>query len=448
MTKHSPALVILICAGLLFAGCTETQREEATGEGSIQGIHAMAAAPEVNFLIEERSLGTLTYRGITSPQRFDDLSYAFNFDTRFPGDTAALRLATASADIQPDTDYVFALTGTIDTPAIVVWETPERVFEASETVFEASAGHLAAGAGDLDVYLAPPGTAPAAGQARGTLAFGEILPPFEAEAGNWVLTVTAAGDPADVLFRSNTQAIAERSSVLFTIQGSEPSLTSALSAQRVLRDGGVVQLADSRFPPTRRFFHAASGTAGLDVVVDDDFAAPLVSGLTFGQVSPDVAVPAGESNYSFTQAGNPGAILHEEKDSTAANSRSTSFIAGPPGDLELVTFADNRRPVPRIAKVRATLVSANFEEADIYLLESGTDIADTAPGFSGIDSLVSTGYLQLEPGSYDLTVTVKGKKTVTAGPLTLDLASGAIVDLAIIDTDDPNVLAIVGVGPP
>jgi Domain of unknown function (DUF4397) len=448
MTRNLPALVTLVCAGLLSAGCSETYREEATGEGSIQGIHAMPTAPEVNFLIEERSIGTLTYRGVTAPQLFDDLSYAFNFDTRFPGDTESLRLATASADIQPDTDYVFALTGTVNTPSIIVWETPEPAFEESETVFEASAGHLAAGRGNLDVYLAPPGTVPAAGQARGTLAFGEILPPFEAEAGDWVLTVTAAGDPADVLFRSNTQAIAERTGVLFTIQDSEPSLTSELSVQRVLRGGGAAQLADSRFPPTRRFFHAASGTAALDVVIDEDFAAPAVSGLAFGQVSPDVAVPAGESTYSFTQAGNPGAILHEEEDTTPANSRSTSFIAGAPGDLELVTFADNRRPVPRIAKLRATLVSANFEEADIYLLESGTDIADASPGFDGIDTLVSTGYLQLAPGSYDVTVTVKGEKTVAAGPLTLNLASGAIADLAIIDTDDPNVLAIVGVGPP
>ncbi|HET6630860.1 MAG TPA: DUF4397 domain-containing protein [Woeseiaceae bacterium] len=448
MTKNPPALVLLVCAGLLFAGCTETQREKATGEGSIRGIHAMASAPEVNFLIEERSLGKLSYRAVTAPQLFDDLVYDFNFDTRFPGDAEILRLATVSADIQPDTDYVFALTGTVDAPSIVVWETPERVFEEGETAFEASIGHLAAGSGDLDVYLAPPGTAPVAGQARGTLAFGELLPPFEAEAGKWVLTVTAAGDPAAVLFRSTTQSLAERSRVLFTIQDAGSSLTSELAVQRMTREGAAAPLADSRFPPTRRFFHAASGTAGLDVVVDKNFAAPIVSGLAFGQVSPDVEVPSGESTYSFTQAGNPGAILHEEEDSTAANSRSISFIAGAPADLELVTFPDDRRPIPRIAKLRATLLSANFEEADIYLLESGTDIADKAPGFNGIESLVSTGYLQLAPGRYDLTVTVAGEKTVAAGPLTLDLASGDIRDFAIIDTPDPNVLDIVGVAPP
>lgn len=448
MRTRLPALLALISAGLLLGGCTETQRESATGKGSIRGVHAMSTAPEVNFLIEERSLGQLSYRGMTGVQAFDDLTYNFNFDTRFPGDAEIRRLDSVSVDVMPETDYVLALTGTVDTPSIVVWETPERAWEGGETVFEASAGHLAATAGDVDVYLAPPGTAPAAAQARGTLSFGEKLPPFEAESGDWVFTVTAAGDPADVLFRSNTQDIAEMTSVLFTMQDSGPSITSRLSVQRVTRDGALSQLADSRFPPTRRFFHAASGTTDLDVVVDDDFAAPIVSGLVFGTTSADVAVPAGESNYSFTQAGNPGAILHEEEDTAPANSRATAFIAGPPGDLDLVSFIDDRRPVSGLAKIRLTLLSANFEEADIYLLESGTDIADASPGFSSMETLDSTGYLQVAPGSYDVTVTVAGEKTVAAGPLTLDVVSGDTAEFAIIDTADPNVLDIVGVGPP
>jgi hypothetical protein len=447
MRTSSPALFALVCAGLLAGGCTETQRESATGKGSIRGIHAMPTAPEVNFLIEERSLGTLSYRGMTGAQAFDDLTYNFNFDVRFPGAAAIRRLASVAVDVMPETDYAFALTGTVESPSIIVWETPERAWEGSETVFEASAGHLAADAGDVDVYLAPPGTAPAAGQARGTLAFGEKLPPFEAESGDWVLTVTPAGDPADVLFRSNTQDLSEMTSVLFTIQDADPSITSPLSVQRVTRDGTAVQLADNRFPPTRRFFHAASGTTDVDVVVDEEFTAPIVSGLAFGTLSADVEVPRGESTYSFTQAGNPGAIVHEEEDTAAANSRATSFIAGPAGNLELVTFADNRRPLSGVAKVRITLLSANLEEADLYLLESGTDIEDATPGFSAMETLTTTGYLQVAPGSYDVTLTLPGENTVSAGPLTLDLASGGITELAVVDTADPNVLEIVTYDP-
>jgi hypothetical protein len=441
-------LLALLAAGLLFGGCAESQRPEATGKGSIRAVHALPTAPDINFLIEERSLGTLSYKGSTNAQPFDDLTYNFNFDARVPGDNAVSRVASRTLDVVAGTDYVFALTGTLTDPAIVLWESPERAWSGSETVLEASAGHLAPSVAELDVYLAPPGTAPAAGQARGSLAFGDKLPPFEFENGDYVLILTAAGDPSNVLFISPTQDLAERTSLLFTIQDADPSITSGISVQRVTRDGASIQLGDAGVRPTRRFIHAALGTGNLDVVVDDDFAAPVVSDLAYGAVSADVPVPVATSNYSLTQAGNPGAVLHEEENAVVTNTRSTTYIAGEPGDLELVSFTDNRRALAGLAKVRLTLVSTSFEEADLYLLEAGSDIADVPPSFVSINSRLSTGYLQLVPDSYELTVTVAGEKTVAAGPLALDLTDGSITDLAIIDTPDPAALNIVGVGPP
>lgn len=436
-----PVLALaLALAGLLLGGCTESQRPTVSGEGNIRGLHAMPTAPDVTFLIEEQTIGDLSYREVSGTQTFDDLTYNFNFDTRLPGDPEVHRIASQSLSVVPDTDYVLAVTGTLEAPSIVLWETPVRQWSGSETVFEASAGHLAPSLGAVDVYLDAPGTAPAAGQARGSLAPGEKLPPFEVESGNYVLTITAAGDPSSILFTSTSQALGERTSQLFVIQEADPSITSGIGVQRVAQDGSSSQLADARFPPTRRFFHAAPGTTAFDVVVDDDFAAPVAANVAYGAISPDVAVPAGESTFTFTQAGNSGVTLHEAEDTIIANSRSTTFLVGAPGELELVSFADNRRPLADLAKFRATLVSSSLEQADIYLLDAGTDIADASPGFSGIDSLTSTGYLRLTAGSYELTVTTAGEKTVLAGPVALDLAGGDVVEMAIIDTADPNVL--------
>lgn len=447
MRVSSRILLALILAGLALGGCTESQRPTATGKGAIRAVHAMPSGPDVNFLIEERSLGTLAFRGATSTQQFDDLTYNFNFDVQLPGQSAVQRVATQSLAVVADMDYVFALTGTLDAPSVVLWETPEREFGGDETVFKASAGHLAADVGAVDVYLAPPGTAPAVGQERGTLSFGDRLEPFEAESGDYVFTVTGAGDPSDVLFTSNTQALAARSSALFTIQDADPSLTSAISVQRVGGDGAVTPLGDTRFPPTRRFFHAALGTAGVDVVVDDDFAAPVVSNLSFGTLSADTAVPGGSTDFTLTQAGNPGAILFEEEQTVPINNRSTAFITGPPGEIDVVTFTDNRRPVADLGKLRMTLLSENFEEVDLYLFEAGTDIADVSPNLPGFDSLLTSGYLQREANAYELTVTVAGEKTVAAGPFALDLANGDVIELAIIDTPDPNRLDIVAYDP-
>jgi hypothetical protein len=144
MTTTSRRLLGLLLATAL-CGCAESERPTSTGEGTIRGVHAIATAPDVAFLIEERSLGTLAFRGSTSAQAFDDLTYNFNFDVLLPGSTTVERLATETLTVVPETDYVFVLTGTLDEPSILLWETPERAWNGDETVLEVSAGHLAAG---------------------------------------------------------------------------------------------------------------------------------------------------------------------------------------------------------------------------------------------------------------------------------------------------------------
>lgn len=443
MSITSRPLLALMLLGVFLAGCTESQRPTATGEGTIRGVHAMPTAPGVIFLIEERALGTVSYKGSTGAETFDDLTYDFNFDVRLPGDAESRRLATQSLTVVPDTDYVFALTGSLDDPSIVLWETPERMWNGDETVLEISAGHLAPSVGDLDVYLAAPGTAPVAGDARGTLSFGDKLEPFEVEAGDYVLTLTTAGDPSDVLFRSTTHGLTERTSITYTVQDADPSITSTVSVQRASRNGSTSNVADARFPATRRFFHAAHGVTNVDVVADEDFNAPLVANLAFGTLSNDVAVPAGETNFSFTQAGNPGSIVHEEEQTVTRNTRSTTFLAGGGSELELVTLADNRRPIADLAKLRMTFISQNQEQVDLWLLEAGTDIADTSPNFPNVDTGDNSGYLQLAGGNYELTVTFGDEETVAVGPVPIDLANGDVVELVIIDTADPNVLDVV-----
>jgi hypothetical protein len=246
-----------------------------------------------------------------------------------------------------------------------------------------------------------------------------------------------------VLFRSNKMSLSERTSLLFILQDPDPSITSNLSVQRVSRNGSSVSLTDSRFPPTRRFFHAARGTTNVDVFVDDDFSAPVAGDLAYGAVSADVAVPAGDSNYTFTQAGNMGAIVHEEEDSAAGNSRSTAFLAGAPGDVTMLSARDDRRPIAGLARLRITLISENIEQADLWLLKAGTALADSNPTLPAFGTGNTSGYLQFQPGSYELTVTFGDDDTVAAGPFPLDLAKGDAVELVVIDTADPNVLDIV-----
>src|SRR5690606_6976821 len=67
---------------------------------------------------------------------------------------------------------------------------------------EASAVHAAGSLGAVDVFLEPAGTDIAAAQPWGTLDLGDTLPPRVVSAGNYELTITAAGDPTTVLLAS------------------------------------------------------------------------------------------------------------------------------------------------------------------------------------------------------------------------------------------------------
>ena len=121
--KPNPTRALLLTLTLaLAAGCVESSRQDATGKAAIRGVNAIVTAPDVSFKIEERTLQTLTYGAVSERQRYDDLSYQFNFDATIPGRSAPLRLASRSLDVVRDTDYLFALTGTVDNPAIVLWE--------------------------------------------------------------------------------------------------------------------------------------------------------------------------------------------------------------------------------------------------------------------------------------------------------------------------------------
>ena len=432
---------VLAVAGIAL-GCAESQRPEASGKGTIRGIHAAPTVADVNFLIEERSLGTLSYKNSTTAQPFDDLAYNFHFDSRTPGQTSPTRLVTQSLEVVPDMDYVFVLTGTLASPSVLLWEAAGRQWEGTETTFEVSAGHLSPGLGDIDIYFAESATAPAAGSARGTLAFGERLPPFDVESGVYRLTVTEAGNPAAVLFRSMPRDHNERTSTLFTVQDADPSITSNLSVRRYDQNGNSAEVGDTSFPPTRRFFNAALDSGSMDIYVGDDFATPIVSNLAFGTVSGDVEVPPGESGYTYTAAGNPGAILAEDEDTVAANTRGTNFVIGEPDELEVAVFPDDRRPITSFSKVRIVQASIGFEQVDVYLLPPETDIADTSPNLPRLATGNSSNYVHLEPGSYAITVTKTGEKTVLAGPLALSLGSGDIVESVILDTADPNVLTL------
>ncbi len=443
MTGIFRALIVAVLAAALLGACAETSLPEATGKGTINMINAMPASPSVGFLIEERVLSSVGYKVAHGPQAFDDLTYNFNFEYLVPGGTGPIRTATESLDVVADNEHTFVLTGSVTAPDVTVWERPQRVWDGTETVFEAAIAHLSPALGDVDVYFATTGTAPVLGEERAKLSFDERLPGIDLENGEYEFIITARDDPATILYQSGPVTYSARISYVQAIFDADASITGNISVRSFSTLGLSSELPDANSMPTLRTLHAAFGTENIDIYRDNDFTAPIFSNLAFGETTGDLPVPAGTVDYTYTAVGNPGAIIDEELLVLSQGQRISSFLAGLPGtDLLRIILIDDRRSIETHAKLRFVHGAANFDTLDLYLVDTGTDIADINPLAAGLTFGFVSDFGPTIPGDYDLILTLPGEKTFIAGPIRVDLVNGDVVELLILDTVDPTIAAV------
>jgi len=430
--------------GFVLAGCAESQRPVATGKGSVRGYNAIATAPELFFLNEERSLGNVNFRGVLGFRDWDDLSYTFNFDIFYPGASDTERVASQFIDVLADTEYTLVITGTLDNPAIIWWEAPERTFDGSETVFDNDFAHMAPQFGQVDVYYAPEGTAPAAGMEVGTLSFGERIDYVEFQPGDYVLTLTAPGDPSTVLFQSAafTRAAADRTTFIFT--DPDPSVTSPVGVDLVTRGGGIQRVYDINSPPQIRVLHVGFGTPNFDGYLDENLANLTYPDVGFREVTPYADATDDVMPLTLTPVGDTGTTLFTTDVQRVVGTYRTIAIYGDNANIASRPLLDEARPLSTYPVVRITHLSNNLAEGlDIYEVDPGTELTDDVfPRFPGALVGISTGYFAGGTGMREFVVTLPGEKTAVSTPLDLDLATGDIVDIMIIDTADPAVVEL------
>jgi hypothetical protein len=75
----------------------------------------------------------------------------------------------------------------------------------------------------------------------------------------------------------------------------------------------------------------------------------------------------------------------------------------------------------------------------MYLVDAGTDITDLNPTILGLSYGFATDFVAQIANNYDVILTMPGEKTVIAGPISLDLVEGDVVEVLITDTVDPVV---------
>lgn len=434
--------IVLLTLSCFLLACTESQLKDPTGKGTIRGFNALSDAFNVNFLIQERSLGVLEFKEGSGAVRFDDLTFTFNFDIAIAGETGVQRIASVTKDIVTDTDYLFLLVGVVATPEIIVWERLEREWDGTETVFEMAFGHVSPELGPVDVYYAATGTLPVVGNAIGTIAFGERLDEVEFETGQYEMILTVPGDPDTVLYQGTPFTIPASATNISLILGHDPNLTADISVRQMLPTGNAVEIPDDRFLPTVQVVNAGLGSGDVDLVIDNDFVSPpTIANLAFSTVSADAIVSAGILPYTYTPPASTTVLL-EEDTSIGLGTRTMIVLRGEPGALATTILASNRRPYSTAAQIRITNAAANFPTVDVYLSSDDSLLDDLLPILRALPFGLASEYQQPVANSYELTITTATEKTVLAGPLTLDIATGDIVEIIILDTDDPTIGAL------
>jgi hypothetical protein len=439
-----PALAMI--GFLVFgAGCSESKFDQASGgKGWVRGINTIVDSPQLFFVIEEQAEGGVNFRATVGFNEWDDLSYNFSFDLFRQGADQPDRLVTQLVEVETDIEYSLALVGSLDEPSVLMWEVPEREWDGTETVFEADFVHLSPQTGQLDVYYAPEGTAPEPGNQVGTLSYGERLPYGEFDQDDYVLVLTAPGDPATVLLQS--APIATDPAVRITVALFDPdsAITAAVGVNIIARDGSTVSVGDVNSLPKARMLHASFGTAAFDGYVNNDFSAAAFADVEFGELTPYVDMTNLDAPLTITPVGDPGTILLEDTIQSVEDTLRTVVFFGETDAWFTQTLVDNARPVATEPQFRISNFSINIDAVDVFDVPSGTTPEEAIlPRFFNLQPGSSSNFSFAFLESRDLIVTLAGETEPISAPLALDLTGGQVLDIMIVDTLDPAVVELV-----
>ena len=438
---------VLALVALLVSACGgDTQLPEPTGRASIRAINAIAGSSEVSFLIEERPIANISFQNGSNTDRYDDFTYIFNFEVLFAGDATVTRFASREIDFTPDADYTLLLSGSVAAPTITLWESTERTFDSGATIFQARFAHTANTWGPIDVYFAPEGTAPVPGEQAATLAVGEISEPLDFEGGDYVVTVTVPRnpgeniDPADILYTSSPATVTALSEIIVTTFDGDANDVAPAVVRGLLDTGTAVNFPDPSFPGTVQFLHSALDLGSADIYDDEALTSQVVSDHQFMQLTADIPADTGNNTFRYTPAGSTAAVNVEATVATTTGRHRRVVAYGTGGTYENTNFVPDRAPVETAVKINTFHASDNFDLLSIFAVEPGASIDGELPFRLGLSRALVANPVLLAPGEYDLIVVETGESDILAGPLTVDVELGDVLDLVIFDTADPAVL--------
>ena len=291
---------------------------------------------------------------------------------------------------------------------------------------------------------------PALGGQIATLAFGEIAAPLDLESGEYVLTITPAGDDTTILHVSEGITLLAQAQYMINVFDADENDLSPLSVRLFnLTSGGAGLLVDSRVLPAMRFIHAAMNFGNADIYIDDPLTTPVVTDHAFKDITPFIDVTAGILPITYTPPGSTGATLVDVDQAVFAGTRTDFFVLtdADGADFEVSNISD-RRSIQTRARLSFMNTAGGRPGVDIYVVAAGEPIDEVLPLIPGLPLGFAPVQVPIFPGTYDVYITDIGEKVVLSGPNNLDLDFGDVVETIIYENVDPTIVDFAIIPPP
>lgn len=411
-------------ASVLLVGCNSSSSDNRAASPQLRVLHASPDAPDVNVRVNGSTvLEGVPYKAGSGYLPLSSSTVEVAVDALLPGGATATVIGPVQLDVSADAPATVVAFGPVADLGPLLVTAPAEPVEPGQVRVQVL--HAAADVPEVDVYVVEPGTADPTGLAPlGRFAAGETLGPVSVPAAEYRVLVTPAGAQAPVVFDSGAVSLPAGADLLLVAVPRAGPGDAPISL--VALDGtGSFEILDAATPASLRVIHASPDTDAVDVVVDDRFADPLVTGLAFPDVTGYLEPPPGNYNVKVGPTGLvAGATVIDADLSLDAGQVYTVIAAGLLAEIEPLVLIDDPRAIATEARVRLVHGSPSAGPVDIYVTAPGIDIAGIAPAFSSVPFKGDTGYVALAAGDYEITVTLAGSQTIAIGPVPVSLEAG------------------------
>ena len=408
---------------MALAACDSSSNNNDRGF-NLQVLHASPDAPAVSVLVDGNVVLTdFDYKDGSGYVVLDEGTYSIQVNGILPGGEVPV---IGPVDLTFDRNMTYtvaAVNGVANIEPVVIEQSDENVSAGAARLFVL---HASADAPTVDVFVTAPGADLAASAPVGTFSFKETIGPAEVPAGDYQIRVTAAGNPAAVVFDSGTVPLAALDDLVIAAVPNTTGGPAAISLVGLV-SSGALELLDVATPTALRVGHLSSDTGLVDVLVN---GGEYLTDIPFTAVTGFDPLPADTYNVAVTAADMPGVVAIGPVDLDLEAGIWYSVLAVDQfANIEPLIATDDPRPVATNAKVRIIHAAASPAAAsvDIYVTAVGADIGALDPTLSAVAFKANTGYLGLAAGDYDVTVTVADTKIVAIGPATISVAASDVL---------------------